>query len=50
MGKRIRYPKIKKEQEEIKEKEKEGTKENQKTHFVLDVHNSVMGNVSKIGK
>ena len=40
MGKRIRHPKKKIEVKENKEK----------THFVLDVHNSTVGGKTKLGK
>lgn len=48
MGKRIRYPKKKVEQKEIVEN-KDENKEKQKSNFVLDVHNSVIGGNSKFG-
>ena len=48
MGKRIRHPKNKiKEEQNIKTKDE--NKEEQKTHFVLNVHNSVVGGKSNIG-
>lgn len=50
MGKRIRYPKKKLEKIEQKNENKEvQTNEKQETHFVLQVHNSVIGGTSKIG-
>jgi hypothetical protein len=47
MGKRIRHPKRK--EEEIKQKAEEKTEEKKENHYVLDVHNSVIGGKSKIG-
>jgi hypothetical protein len=47
MGKRIRYPKNKKQEIEQKEEKKE---EEQKTHFVLDVHDVTISSNSIIGK
>ena len=40
MGKRIRHP---------KDKIQKKNKKEEKTHFVLDVHNGSLGNKAKIG-
>lgn len=47
MGKRIRYPKKK---NKIEQKVEVKNKNEGQTHFVLDVHNSTIGNSSKIGR
>jgi hypothetical protein len=45
MGKRIRYPKKKL----AKAEKQEEKKTEEKQHFVLEVHNSVIGGNSKMG-
>lgn len=49
MGKRIRYPKDKLKEKELKKEQKQEEPKEQKKHFVLDVHDSNLSDLTNFG-